>query len=141
MYVWNAPAQAAEVTERTRDRFVVLSGAAILAAIALSTFTASLNVDLSLPSAAVPAGQVLEADLKVKRAGLPVDNAKPLVAVTTASGVTHVFEAKPGARPGAYRVKIVLPEGGSWAYEVRVGTRVYERGTMRAQQPSLPEGL
>ena len=141
MYIWNAPVRAAEVNPRIRERFVVLSGAAILCAIALSTFTASLNVDFSAPSTAMQAGQAFTAELKVKRAGLPVDGARPMVAVTTGSGQTHYFEAKPGARPGNYRVKIVLPEGGSWTYEVRVGERVYERGTVRAQLPSLPEGI
>jgi hypothetical protein len=141
MYIWNAPVRAAEANPRTRERFVVLSGAAILGAIALSTFTASLNVDFSPPASAVQAGQAFTASLNVKRAGLPVDDAQPLVAVTTQSGRTHYFEAQPGARPGSYRVKIVLPEGGSWTYEVRVGERVYERGTVRGQQPSLPEGL
>ena len=140
MYVWDQQARA-NVSRRFRERFVLVAGAAIVLAIALSTATASINVDFSAPSFAGRAGEVVEADLKVKRAGLPVDGAKPLVAVTTRSGKTHYFEAKPGSRPGTYRVKLILPEGGSWTYEVRVGERVYERGIVRAHQPSLPEGI
>lgn len=140
MYVWNAPTRA-EVSSRTTLRFSVFGGAAILAAIALSTATASLNVDLASPPDALEAGQAWMADVNVKRAGLPVDGERPLVAVTDGSGITHFFSARPGARPGAYRVKIVLPEGGQWAYEVLVGQRVYERGIVRAKQPSLPQGI
>jgi hypothetical protein len=140
MYVWSAPTRA-EASSRTTQRFSVFAGAAILAAIALSTATSSLNVDLASPPSALEAGEAWVADVNVKRAGLPVDGAKPLVAVTDDSGITHFFAASPGARPGTYRVKIVLPEGGSWSYEVRVGEKVYERGVVRAQQPSLPEGI
>jgi hypothetical protein len=140
MYVWNAPTPA-EVSSRTTLRLSVFGGAAILAAIALSTLTASLNVDLASPPEALEAGQAWMADVNVKRAGLPVDGERPLVAVTDGSGITHFFAARPGARPGTYRVKIVLPEGGQWAYEVRVGERVYERGVVRAKQPSLPQGI
>jgi YtkA-like len=139
MYVWHAAAKPIR-TQRTRERFVVLAGAAILAAIALSTLTASLNVDLSAP-AAIEAGSEWEANLQVKRAGLPVKDAEPMVAITDASGITHLFHASPGARAGTYRVKIVLPEGGQWSYEVRVGERVYERGTVRARWHTIPEGV
>ena len=141
MYVWSAPtALAAEAPRRTRERFLVAAGATILAAIALSTATASLNVDFAEPPAVFQAGQTWDADLRLQRGGLPVDDAKPLVTLTDSSGMTHVFPASPGARPGTYHVKIVLPEGGRWTYEVHVGSRVYERGTVAAN-PSLPEGL
>lgn len=140
MYVWNAPTRV-EVSSRTTLRFSVFGGAAILAAIALSTLTASLSVDIGAPPSALEVGEAWMADVNVKRAGLPVDDARPLVALTDGSGITHFFAAHPGARPGTYRVKIVLPEGGQWAYEVRVGRRVYERGVVRARQPSLPQGV
>ena len=141
MYVWNAPTRA-EAAPRFNERLFLYAGATILAAIALSTATASLDVDFAAPSAGVSAGETWEGRVKVNRAGLPVDGARPLVAVTDASGRTHVFAASPGAKPGTYRVKIVLPEGGQWTYEVRVGSRVYERGTVAAAyRASLPEGI
>lgn len=142
MYVWSAPNGLATAAppRRSRERFLVCSGAAILAAIALSTATASLSVDFADPPAAVHAGESWDAQLRLKRPGLPVEDARPLVTVTDGAGKTHVFPASPGARPGTYHVKIILPEDGRWTYEVHVGSRVYERGTLAAK-PSLPEGL
>ena len=140
MYVWHAPTRV-EVAPRSREKFLVAAGAVMLGAIALATATASINVDLAGPPAALEAGIAWDADVRVKRAGLPVDDARPVVQISDGSGVTHIFQARPGTRPGSYRVKIVLPEGGTWSYAVVVGTRIYERGTVNARNPSLPEGI
>jgi hypothetical protein len=136
MYVWHAQ-EHAEAQRSVRTSVVVLAGIAVLAAAALSTATAKLQIDLSEPPAAMAAGDTWQADLRVKRGGLPVSDVKPMVTLTDGSGITHLYMAEAGSRPGAYKVKILLPDQGSWTYEVWVGSRVYERGGVHTKPPLL----
>ena len=134
MYLWHAPSRA-DTARLPRERLAVLAGAAVLAAAALSAATASMQIDFAVPQSALEAGQAWQGSLEVKRGGLPVDDVQPLVAVTDGSGITHFFTAQHD-RAGRYRVKIVLPQDGTWTYEVLVGSRVYERGAV-STKPAL----
>ena len=135
MYLWHA-ANRADTTRAPRERLALVAGAAVLAAAALSAATASMQIDFD-PPAALEAGREWQASLEVKRGGLPVDDVQPLVAVTDGSGITHFFSARHD-RAGRYRVKLLLPQGGTWTYEVLVGSRVYERGAVRAKPALQP---
>jgi hypothetical protein len=120
---------------RGRGTFAVLAAGAIFAIATLSATGQSLRITLGETPSVLEAGAVWQTDLKVVRAGQPVADVRPVVVFTDAAGIRHEFAAKPEAKRGVYRVKIQLPDGGRWSYEVRVGDRVYGRGEVAAKPP------
>jgi hypothetical protein len=133
MYLWtdNAPSPM----HRTRNTFALFAAGIVLAIAALGATGQPLLVTLSEQPSALEAGATWQADMKVVRAGRAVTDVRPVVVFTDAAGIRHEFAAKPEAKRGVYHVKIQLPDGGRWSYEVRVGDKVYERGEIRAKPP------
>jgi hypothetical protein len=137
MYSWHETTTP-QVARRGRETFAVLAAGAVFAIAALSATGQSLHITLTEPPSVLEAGATWQADLKVQRAGRPVANARPEIVFTDEAGVRHVFPAQPESRAGSYRVKIQLPDGGRWSYEVRLGDDVVRRGEINAKPPLTP---
>lgn len=137
MYTWHDPSTQI-VARRGRERFAVLAAGAVFALAALSATGQGLRITLPDPPSVLEVGATWQADLKVLRGGEAVDDARPVIVFIDELGYRHVFPAEPHSRAGSYRVKVQLPEGGRWSYEIRVGGEVYGRGQLRAKPPLQP---
>ncbi len=134
MYTWHEPTSRTTVG-KGRETFALLAAGAVFAIAALSAAGQSLQIRFDDPPSVLEAGATWQTEVKVVRAGRPVSNVRPEIVFTDSAGVRHVFRASPAAKHGVYRVKIQLPDGGRWSYEVRVGEHVYDRGVVRAKLP------
>jgi hypothetical protein len=137
MYTWHSPSSP-HAPGRGRETFAVLAAGAVLAIAALSASGSSLHITLNEPPSVLEAGTTWQADLHVQRAGRPVADVRPTIVFIDEAGYRHVFPTQPASRAGNYRVKIQLPDGGRWSYEVRVGSHVYERGQVKSKPPLTP---
>ena len=81
----------------------------------------------SLPKAGHAAGQPWVVTIRVLQHGrTPMPDAKPEVRIRNAANKLIVFKAKPTARTGSYRARVVFPTGGRYALSVYDGFPVKE---------------
>jgi hypothetical protein len=76
----------------------------------------------SMPKAGHAAGQPWVVTIRVLQHGrTPMSNAKPEVRIRNAGGKLLVFRAKPTARIGSYRARVVFPTAGRYSLGVYDG--------------------
>jgi len=131
VYAWHEPDRLI-ISSRMRETCALGAGAAVLAAAALSG--QALRVELSDPPAAIEAGAIWQASVELERGGVPVADARPLV-ILSDGGAVRLYYPGTAEPDGRYSVKILMPEG-RWTYEVRVGKKTYDRGSVHAK-PAL----
>lgn len=77
------------------------------------------TVTLSPLPRAVHAGDLWVVDVTVRQHGRTLlRGAKPVVRIHDASGETTRFAARPTAKRGVYRARVVFPTAGRWAFTV-----------------------
>ena len=81
------------------------------------------TVGLSSLPTGTAAGEPWDVRLTVLQHGrTPLSGVTPKIRVTSADGrTTRSFTARPTARPGVYRARVVFPEAGSWRFVVDDG--------------------
>ena len=81
------------------------------------------TVGLSSLPTGTAAGEPWDVRLTILQHGrTPLAGVTPKIRVTSADGrTTRSFAARPTARPGVYRARVVFPEAGSWRYVVDDG--------------------
>ena len=81
----------------------------------------------SMPKAGHAAGQPWVVTIRVLQHGrTPMPDAKPEVRIANAAGKQFVFKAKPTARTGSYRARVVFPAAGRYSLGVYDGFPVKE---------------
>ncbi len=110
-------------------------GAALVLALALAA-TAAAGGWATVGVAPLPPDQARtdwNVQITVLRHGrTPTAGAKPIVIIRNAdSGQTLRFPAKPTAKTGVYRARVVFPSGGTWRYEVNDGLEATGYGMSR----------
>jgi len=76
----------------------------------------------SLPKPGLQAGQPWVVTIRVLQHGrTPMPDAKPAVRIRNAAGKLLVFKAKPTARVGSYRARVVFPAAGRYRLSVYDG--------------------
>ena len=115
-----------------RETLALCAGAVLL--VAATVTGPALQVELSDPPAAIEAGAIWQASVELERGGAPVADARPLL-VLSDGGAVRLYYPGTAEAPGRYSVKILMPEG-RWTYEVRVGGKTYDGGSVHAK-PAL----
>jgi hypothetical protein len=107
----------------------------VLALVTAGSATAGgwATVRVNLPPAELAAGEAWNARVLVLRHGqTPTGGAKPSVIVAnTATGKTIRYAARPTAKLGVYRARVVFPEAGVWRYQVDDGLAASGVGVSR----------
>ena len=97
-----------------------------LAGLAQAGCMATVGLD-STPKAGHPAGKPWVVTIRVLQHGrTPMSDAKPEVRIRNAAGKLFVFKAKPTARVGSYRARVVFPKAGRYSLGVYDGFPVAE---------------
>ena len=98
--------------------------ASLIAAVALPGSAAAgcwATVRLSSTPHGLAAGETWNVGITVLQHGhRPLAGAKPAITIRK-DGASTLFRARPAARRGLYRARVVFPETGTWRYEVNDG--------------------
>ncbi len=114
-------------------------GRALLAFVLVAALASAsgprLAVSVASKPAALEAGAVWQATIRVRRNGRPLVGARPSLLI--ARGATRrSFPARPAGR-GLYRARVVFPTAGRWTYAARLGKRSFRLGAVTVRERSV----
>ncbi len=100
---------------------LVVAAGLVLPGVARAGCMATVGLS-SLPKPGLEPGQPWIVTIRVLQHGrTPMANAKPAVRIRNAAGKLFVFKAKPTARVGSYRARVVFPAAGRYRLAVYDG--------------------
>lgn len=120
-------------------KLIVLMAAALAAGAVAGVARAGCSATVGLSSTPKPglaAGEPWVVTIRVLQHGrTPMSDARPEVRIRQAGGKLITFKAKPAARVGSYRVRVVFPQAGRYSLGVYDGFPVKECARVQTFNP------